>query len=140
MLIANSRKITIAIAKPIVSTGNPLDLSSNHTCALVADEVGHGNRNRDDQPVRVSARSLRPGHDRDGIAAALPRYAGDRETERHDANQDHHCVLGERELDLQRRPHTLLEQKEQRRIDHQRSDPLDDSVSGRPLDAGISKV
>ena len=46
MLIANSRKITIATPKPTASAGNPLDLSSNHTCALVADEVGHGNRNR----------------------------------------------------------------------------------------------
>ena len=47
MLIAYSRKVTTAIARPIDSTGNPLDLSSNHTCALVADVVGHGNRNRD---------------------------------------------------------------------------------------------
>ena len=115
MLIANSRKITIAIARPIASTGKPLDFSSNHTCALVADEVGHGNRNR------VTSQSGYPpdrsvlGHDRDGIAAALPRYAGDRESERHDANQDHHRVLDERELDLQRRRHTLLEQNEQGR-------------------------
>src|SRR5688572_5885180 len=47
MLIAYSRKITTAIARPIVRIGKPLDLSSNHTCALVADVVGHGNRNSD---------------------------------------------------------------------------------------------
>ncbi len=45
-LTANSSGFTIASATPIVSTGSPLDLSSNHTCARVADEVGHGNRNR----------------------------------------------------------------------------------------------
>src|SRR5687768_11589387 len=46
MLIANSRKIRTASARPIASVGRPLDLSSNHTCARVADERGHGNRNR----------------------------------------------------------------------------------------------
>ena len=46
MLIANSRGISIANVSPIASTGRPLDFSSNHTWALVADEVGHGNRNR----------------------------------------------------------------------------------------------
>ena len=34
MLIANSRKIRTANPKPTASVGRPLDLSSNHTCAL----------------------------------------------------------------------------------------------------------
>ncbi len=46
LLIANTSGFTIASATPIVSTGSPLDFRSNHTCARVADEVGHGNRNR----------------------------------------------------------------------------------------------
>src|SRR5688572_21606819 len=47
MLITNSNAIRIASVKPIASTGNPLVFSSNHTCARVADEVGHGSLNRE---------------------------------------------------------------------------------------------
>src|SRR5262245_25679546 len=36
---ANIRGVKVAIANPINSTPSPLDLSSNHTCARVADEV-----------------------------------------------------------------------------------------------------
>src|SRR6185503_13141712 len=45
-LTANSSGFSAASATPIASTGSPLDFNSNHTCARVADEVGHGNRNR----------------------------------------------------------------------------------------------
>ena len=45
-LIANTSGVTIASTNPIASTGTPLDFRSNHICARVADEVGHGNRNR----------------------------------------------------------------------------------------------
>jgi len=45
-LTAKTSGFTIAITTPFASSGSPLDFSSNHTCARVADDVGHGNRNR----------------------------------------------------------------------------------------------
>ena len=67
-LTANSSGITIASATPIASTGSPLDFSSNHTCARVADEVGHGNRNR------LTSQSGNPAAGVRGMAAgASPR-------------------------------------------------------------------
>src|SRR5688572_27468580 len=43
VVATNTSGITMASATPSVSTGNPLDLRSNHTCARVADEVGQWN-------------------------------------------------------------------------------------------------
>src|SRR5688572_10680176 len=45
-LNANSRKMSVATARPIVSTGKPLVFNSNHACARVADDTGHGKRTR----------------------------------------------------------------------------------------------
>src|SRR5215510_6752704 len=67
-LIANSSGFTRARINPIASTGSPLDLSSNHICARVADEVGHGNRNR------LTSHSGDPAPDIQGTASgASPR-------------------------------------------------------------------
>src|SRR6185369_7029048 len=43
---APKSRITIACATAIDSNGSPVDLKSNQTCARVADEMGHGKRNR----------------------------------------------------------------------------------------------
>src|SRR5262245_44086310 len=67
-LTTTSRGITVAIAAPIASTGSPLDFSSNHACARVGDEVGHGSRNR------PASQSVSPDPFVLGIAAgASPR-------------------------------------------------------------------
>src|SRR5262245_31523606 len=67
-LTANSSGFTIASTTPIASTGSPLDFSSNHICAPVADEMGHGNRNR------LTSQSGYPAPNIQGIAAgASPR-------------------------------------------------------------------
>src|SRR5262245_961334 len=67
-LTANSSGFRAASATPIASTGSPLDFSSNHICAAVADEVEHGNRKR------LTSHSGYPPPDIQGIAdGASPR-------------------------------------------------------------------
>ena len=139
-LIANSRKISIARAKPTASAGNPLDLSSNHTCALVADEVGHGNRNR------LTSQSGYPSDpaSRGTVATASPRRC--RATpatvrrDQNDANQNISAYSASENSiscgDVAR----FDDQKEGRQGDDDRSDPLNDSASSRPLDAGVGQV
>ena len=69
VVTTNNSGITIASAPPIASTGSPLDFRSNHTCARVADVVGHGNRNR------PASQSENPRHStvRGMAARASPR-------------------------------------------------------------------
>ena len=66
------------------------------------------------EPVRESSPFDGPWDGCPCIAATLPRHTGDRETERHDSNQDHQCVLGEGQLDLQWRRQAISEQRDHR--------------------------
>ena len=56
---ADTSRMTIASVTPIVSTGNPLDLRSDQSCARVGDEVGHGTRNRPTSPTHNPPRGVR---------------------------------------------------------------------------------
>src|SRR5687767_5445462 len=67
VVATNTSGITMASPTPSVSTGSPLDLRSNHTCARVADDVGQRNWNRS------TSQSGNPPTATRGVAAgALP--------------------------------------------------------------------